>query len=100
MAIEVSVAELKNRLSHYLRSVQQGEELVIKNRDAAVARLVPYANSGRPRLRTIPPTLSLKEVQKALRSLPRIKSKITRKDIAEALRWTRRDVYDKFYSNE
>jgi len=35
------IAELKARLSHYLRAVRAGRSLVVYDRDTAVARLVP-----------------------------------------------------------
>src|SRR5689334_23035006 len=37
----VNVAELKNRLSAYLQEVRAGEELVIRDRNLPVARIVP-----------------------------------------------------------
>jgi prevent-host-death family protein len=39
--MEVSVRELKNRLSEYLRRVAAGEEVVVTSRGKAVARLSP-----------------------------------------------------------
>jgi prevent-host-death family protein len=36
----VNVAELKNHLSHYLRRVQQGDEITIKERNRVIARIV------------------------------------------------------------
>jgi len=39
----VNVAELKNRLSKYLRFVRSGKEVVIRDRNLAVARLVPLS---------------------------------------------------------
>lgn len=44
---EVSVRELKNRLSAHLRRVREGRELVITSRGEPVARLVP-ASAGPP----------------------------------------------------
>jgi prevent-host-death family protein len=38
----VGVAELKARLSEYLRAVKKGHELVIADRDQPIARIVPY----------------------------------------------------------
>lgn len=35
----VKIAELKNRLSHYLRRVQQGESILVADRDRIVARI-------------------------------------------------------------
>jgi len=37
----VNIAELKNRLSLYLNEVKAGEEIVIRHRNQAVARIVP-----------------------------------------------------------
>jgi len=39
--MEISVRELKSRLSEYLRKVATGEEVVVTSRGKAVARLVP-----------------------------------------------------------
>ncbi len=38
----VNVAELKNRLSKYLGFVKVGEEVVIRDRNLPVAKLVPF----------------------------------------------------------
>ena len=38
----VGVAELKSRLSAYLRSVRRGEILTVLDRDTPIARVVPY----------------------------------------------------------
>ncbi|MGH7894261.1 MAG: type II toxin-antitoxin system Phd/YefM family antitoxin [Candidatus Binatia bacterium] len=37
----VNVAELKNRLSHYLRLVRRGEAILVRDRDRVVARIEP-----------------------------------------------------------
>jgi prevent-host-death family protein len=39
--MKVNVLEAKNRLSQLIKSAQAGEEVVIANRGAPVARLVP-----------------------------------------------------------
>ena len=39
----VNVAELKNRLSKYLRFAKGGEEVVIRDRNLPVAKLVPFS---------------------------------------------------------
>lgn len=41
--MNVSVWELKNHLSEYLRRVQQGERLVVTDRKRPVAELAPIA---------------------------------------------------------
>jgi prevent-host-death family protein len=43
----VSIAQLKARLSEYIRHVKSGHEVVITDRGAAVARLVPLDPSER-----------------------------------------------------
>ena len=41
----VNVAELKNRLSHYLRLVRRGQAVIVRDRDRVIARIEP-AGSG------------------------------------------------------
>jgi prevent-host-death family protein len=38
----VNIAELKNNLSAYLEQVKNGAELIVKDRNRPVARLVPF----------------------------------------------------------
>jgi prevent-host-death family protein len=38
----VRIAELKARLSEYLRSVRKGRTLTVLDRDTPIARIVPY----------------------------------------------------------
>ena len=42
----VNVAELKNRLSKYLAFAKGGEEVVIRDRNLPVAKLVPFLAEG------------------------------------------------------
>ena len=42
----VKIAELKNRLSHYLRRVRSGETIVVRDRDAVIARIPPPRGSA------------------------------------------------------
>jgi prevent-host-death family protein len=37
----VNIAELKNRLSHYLNEVRVGHEVVVRDRNTAIAHIVP-----------------------------------------------------------
>ena len=39
----VNIAELKNQLSKYLGFAKEGEEIVIRDRNLPVAKLVPFA---------------------------------------------------------
>ena len=41
--IKAGVREVRQRLSEYLRKVQEGEEVVITRRDEPLARIVPFA---------------------------------------------------------
>ena len=47
MHTTAAVAELKAQLSRYLRRVKAGEEILVTERGAPVARLVPVVNTGR-----------------------------------------------------
>jgi prevent-host-death family protein len=62
---QVRVAELKARLSEYLRRVRRGRSLVVMDRDTPIARIVPYEGRtpalrirrpppGAPRLQDVP----------------------------------------------
>jgi prevent-host-death family protein len=42
----VNVAELKNQLSKYLSFAKAGEEVVIRDRNLPVAKLVPFSAEG------------------------------------------------------
>jgi prevent-host-death family protein len=42
----VNVAELKNSLSKYLRFAKAGEEIIIRDRNLPVAKLVPFSPNG------------------------------------------------------
>jgi prevent-host-death family protein len=83
----VNISELRNNLSHYLRQVRKGSEVVIKDRDRVIARLVPatpptdydeelleLAAQGKARLPERP--LTEEDVAEMLnRKLPRMKTK-------------------------
>lgn len=38
----VQIGELKNKLSGYLREVRQGEEILVRDRNLPVAKIIPY----------------------------------------------------------
>ena|ERR1041385_4251430 len=46
MAYAVRVSELKNQLSSLLRRVRAGEELLIRDRNLPIARIVPLGNDS------------------------------------------------------
>jgi len=41
----VGIRELKNRLSHYLQRVREGEKIAVTDRGAVIAYLFPAANA-------------------------------------------------------
>lgn len=43
---QVRIAELKARLSEYLRTVRRGETVAVLDRETPVARIVPIRQSG------------------------------------------------------
>ena len=59
----VKVAELKARLSAYLRVVRRGHPVTVCDRDTPIARLVPYGPAGEP--------LSVRQPIRALHDVPR-----------------------------
>jgi prevent-host-death family protein len=44
----VNIATLKNELSRYLNEVRQGEELLIRDRNVPIAKIVPLQQAGEP----------------------------------------------------
>ena len=56
---QARIAELRARLSEYLRAVRRGDTVIVLNRDTPIARLVPIAKAGlrvrEPRAGSLPP---------------------------------------------
>lgn len=46
----VNIQELKNHLSYYLRQVRNGSELIIKDRNQIIARIVPALPETAPEI--------------------------------------------------
>jgi|SRR6266436_871917 len=93
MQSEVKIAELKSKLSEYLRSVRSGNEVVIKDRETPIARIIPYEkpHEKRPqRLAIRPATISLKAVDKLVSHRPK---GLKPGSVDEALKWVRRDRF-------
>ena len=47
----VNIAELKNRLSSYLNEVRAGEEIVVRDREVPIARIIPLPAAGSEEVR-------------------------------------------------
>lgn len=43
---KAKIAELKNRLSHYLRYVRRGQSILVYDRDRPIARIDPVTDSA------------------------------------------------------
>lgn len=93
MATEVKIAEFKSRLSEYLRRVRRGQEIIVKDRETPIARVVPYSAS-RERLQSIPPTKSLKDVEKLFQEIKSKGITVKPEDFEEVMRWDRRDRFE------
>jgi len=65
--MEVSVRELKSRLSEYLHRVAQGEEVVVTSHGREVARLVA------PRVRRRKPVVDEAELVARIRRMPGVR---------------------------
>ena len=60
----VNIGELKNQLSSYLHDVQNGEEIVVRDRNIPVARILPFkqdADWDRERMLVSSGTLKMPE---------------------------------------
>jgi prevent-host-death family protein len=94
----VGIAEFKTHLSEYVRAAQKGKEIVIKDRDTPVAKLVPIDDPRLP-----PPiiraTRSMAEVVRMLDARPPFPI-IPAEAIDRAIEETKKDVYDKWIAGE
>lgn len=61
--MKVTVRELKNQLSGYLKRVQRGEEIIVTSHGSAMVRLVPVSESF-----TLEPNAA--ELLKRLKNIP------------------------------
>ena len=88
---EVKIAELKDKLSAYLRLVREGNEVIIKDRDTPIARLTAYEQRP-PRLHIRPGIGTPGDIDKMRFRRPK---GLKPGDLDRALKWTKRDVLDK-----
>lgn len=51
---QVRIAELKSRLSEFLRAVQGGQTIAVLDRNTAIAQIVPFHERPRVRIRKPP----------------------------------------------
>ena len=93
MVTEVRIAELKAHLSDYLRSVRRGNEVIVKDRETPVARIVPLPARGASFV-TRSATRTFQEVEDLLASRPRKRIKMKPGTLEKAIRETKRDRLD------
>ncbi|MGP1674752.1 MAG: type II toxin-antitoxin system Phd/YefM family antitoxin [Candidatus Limnocylindrales bacterium] len=62
----VRIAELKDRLSEHLRAVEQGDEVVVLDRDRPIARIVALSRDRR--VRVLRPSRPFAEIRDRRRS--------------------------------
>ncbi len=58
----VKIAELKDKLSEHLRAAEQGEEVIVTDRNRPIARIVPLA-AGTSGLVIVPPRVPFATVR-------------------------------------
>lgn len=46
MSAKIGIAELKSRLSFYLRRVKRGRSITIYDRDTPIAQIIPFGGTG------------------------------------------------------
>jgi prevent-host-death family protein len=61
--LEVTVRELKNHLSEYLRRAQAGEVIIVTSRKKPIARLLPFSRQHQEKS-------ALNEIRKQLAGMP------------------------------
>jgi prevent-host-death family protein len=99
MKSKVGIAEFKAHLSEYVRAAQKGKEIIIKDRDTPVARLVPIDDLHLAPPRIIRPTRSWAEFERMLDARPPFPV-IPAEEIDRAIEETRKDAYDSWIDGE
>jgi prevent-host-death family protein len=99
MLAEVKIAELKARLSSYLRSVRLGNEIVVKDRETPVARIIPLDNRE-PGLRTMPPSRTFQEVERLIGAGAGKRIRLKPETLDRAIRDTKLDWLDKWTASK
>ena len=97
METAVKITELKARLSAYLRLVRAGGAIIVKDRDTPVARLVPYQQPKRLRIR--PHTRSVREIDEMLKARTKDVD-LPPRSTDEVLKETRKDYFDKWPASQ
>lgn len=92
MKRKVGIAELKAHLSEYLRAVRRGREIIIKDRETEVAKMVPIRERKLP-FRVIPASRPSKGIDDMVGFRP---TGVTPEEIERILAETRADRIDEW----
>lgn len=92
MKSKVGIAELKARLSEYVRAVRHGREIIIKDRETEVAKIVPIRERKLP-FRVIPASRPSKGIDDMVGFRP---TAVTPEEIERILAETRADRIDEW----
>jgi len=96
MKSKVGIAELKAHLSDYVRAAQKGKEIIIKDRDTPVAKMVPILGwKWQPRI--IPASRPVKGIDE----MPGVTvTGLQPADVEKTLAETRADRLDEWLNSE
>jgi prevent-host-death family protein len=94
MAVVVGIAELKAKLSHYLRLVREGQEVIIKDRDTPIARLSPHGRSERKKLTIYPARRPLSDLDNIRRATGPV---LPPKQFQDLLDWMKHDRFEDWF---
>src|SRR5690349_3994063 len=92
----VGIAELKAHLSEYVRAAQKGKEIIIKDRDTPIAKLVPIETRKLP-FRVIPATRPCHSINDFKGFRP---SGLTSEDIERIIQENKADRIDEWLNLE
>ena len=99
MATEIRIAQLKAHLSEQLRWVQRGHEVIVKDRETPIARIVPVGAGSTGRASKLP-TRTFQEVAALLGPKARKKARLRPGVLELALRESKMDWLDKWLGSK
>lgn len=94
MKAKVGIAELKAHLSEYVHAAQKGKEIIIKDRDTPIAKLVPIDARKLP-FRVIPPSRPSRGIDDMVGFRP---SGVTPEEVDRIIEDNRSDRIDEWLS--
>jgi prevent-host-death family protein len=90
----INIAELKNKLSLYLQKVRKGEEIIVRDRDMPVAKIIPWNSEHEDELFNLAKqglaVLGKGQIDDSFWDLPA--PKVSAKALRDAMTWERDDA--------